>query len=108
MGDGIMQCRFQRGKWVVRFLAVLIFLQSSQVFAVADGGGDSLKGAELYRRHCASCHRDLDRTFLFDRTSSRIRSAIEQVPAMVTLRDLTDKDLSALADVLSTTPVSDE
>lgn len=78
------------------------------LFAAAGGDGGNSKGAGLYRRHCASCHQGLDKSLLFDRGPARIRSAIEQVPAMVTLRDLTDQELAAIAAVLSTTPASSE
>lgn len=58
-------------------------------------------GPILYARHCASCHRPLDRTLLSGRSASRIRSAIIHFAVMSGLKHLEDGELEAISAALA-------
>jgi len=58
-------------------------------------------GRLLYARHCAGCHRPVEKTLLTGRSASRIRSSLVQYPIMFHLRQLSDEDLKALAAILA-------
>ncbi len=65
------------------------------------------QGISLYALHCASCHRQLSRTSMPNRSASRIRSAILQAPIMYQLRQLSDRELAQIAAALATAPPKD-
>lgn len=58
-------------------------------------------GRYLYARHCAGCHRPLEKTLLVGRSASRIRSSLVQYPIMFQLRHLGDEDVAALEAILA-------
>lgn len=58
-------------------------------------------GRYLYARHCAGCHRPLEKTLLIGRSASRIRSSLVQYPIMFQLRHLSDEDVEALEAILA-------
>jgi len=70
----------------------------------ADATGDELNGPALYEKHCARCHRPLEKTTKPQRSASRLRSANRQFPAMNYLDFLTDAQLEAIAAALGTLP----
>ncbi len=62
----------------------------------------ALTGKDLYAKYCAACHQMLDKTDIDLRRFSieKVQKAIQDVPAMQGLKDLTEKDLTAIVDAL--------
>lgn len=59
-------------------------------------------GINLYEEHCADCHRPFQKTNKPQRRLSRLRSSIEQMASMNSLKFLDDEQLEAIAAALAT------
>jgi len=70
---------------------------SPQTTAMA---GASTSGADLYARHCAKCHKRLEKSDLLPLSASRIRSSFTQYPIMTQLKVLSDAELKKISEVL--------
>lgn len=60
-------------------------------------------GRVLYANNCASCHNSVDVSTKRNRTSATIQSAIDNIPAMMGLMDLTPTEVEQIARALSDT-----
>ena len=67
--------------------------------------GPTIDGAALYASNCASasCHGPLATSSKRDRTAADIQNAINGVPAMSSLKSLSQAQIQAIANALSTT-----
>jgi len=63
--------------------------------------GTPVRGAALYARYCASCHRDLEHTDKPNRSSGRIASAIRVLPSMYSLKVLSRSELDEIAEAIA-------
>jgi len=58
-------------------------------------------GRTLYANNCASCHNSVDVSTKRNRTASTIQGAINNIPAMMALRNLTSTEVEQIARALS-------
>ena len=65
------------------------------------------KGISLYEEFCANCHKRFAKTTKPQRSLSRLRSAIEYIPAKKFLDFLNDEQLVAIASALKTVPLKE-
>ncbi len=65
------------------------------------------KGISLYEEFCANCHKSFAKTTKPQRSLSRLRSAIEYIPAKKFLDFLSDEQLEAIASALRTVPLKE-
>jgi len=64
-------------------------------------------GISLYEEFCANCHNNFTKTTKPQRSLSRLRSAIEYIPAKKFLYFLSDEQLEDIASALRTVPLKD-
>ncbi len=64
-------------------------------------------GISLYEEFCANCHKSFNKTTKPQRSLSRLRSAIEYIPAKKFLDFLSDEQLEAIASALRTVPLKE-
>ena len=62
-----------------------------------------INGVSIYEKYCARCHKPFSATTKANRSAMRLRSAINQFPAMNDLGFLTDEQLKEVASALATT-----
>ena len=65
------------------------------------------KGISLYEEFCANCHKSFAKTTKPQRSLSRLRSAIEYIPAKKFLDFLSDEQLEAITSALRTVPLKE-
>ena len=78
-----------------------------RLIAVALGGEKEKPGESLYENHCASCHGSLEVSTKKRRTKEQIKASIMYIDEMKHI-DLTDSQLSQIADLLKAGGVSNE
>ena len=61
-----------------------------------------MDGVSLYEKYCANCHKPFEETTKPHSTARRLRSAINQFPAMNDLNFLSDAQLEEVAAALAT------
>jgi hypothetical protein len=82
-------------------LLIIAILISGHASAFTDG-------AALYADNCASCHGPLATSEKLGRDASQIQDAINTVPAMSSLSSLSQTDIQAIADALSTNATTND
>jgi len=69
---------------------------------VAVSHAELLNGAQLYAKHCAKCHNNLQNTVKAGRRALRIQSAINaNIGGMAHLKDLSKDEVQAISDALT-------
>jgi len=69
---------------------------------VAVSNAELLNGAQLYAKHCAKCHNNLQNTVKAGRRALRIQSAINaNIGGMAHLKGLSKDEVQAISDALT-------
>lgn len=82
------------------FLAACAASTSPEALVPSKSG---VNGVSIYEKYCARCHKPFSATTKPNRSAMRLRSAINQFPAMNDLDFLTDEQLQEVASALATT-----
>jgi mono/diheme cytochrome c family protein len=92
---------------IILTLGLLLLLPTTAFsMQTSDEVSTQISGTELYAGHCASCHRSLSKPSKPQRSISRLRSSIRQLPAMNNLAFLTDEQLAAISTELKKIPLN--